>query len=420
MSNLRGAKRLLHFLCVCLFTCGALEALSSPLISPLGLPDGAKMRIGRGTVHSVDYSPDGKRIAAASTIGVWIYDALYGREIALLRGHTGWVNTAEYSPDGKRIVSAGLDHTVRIWDAETGEPLKTLTGHTDRVASAAYSPDGKRIVSASWDRTIRIWNAEKGELLHTLEGHTSWVISAAYSPDGKRIVSGSADRTVRIWDAETGEPLKTLKEHTRRVVWAGYSPDGTIIASGGYDDTIRIWDAQTGEPIRTLSKRYGDVVSVAFSPDGKHIASGETSNLMLWNAAYGAPLRPFEGGEGADSIAFSPDGHFIAGGVSNNMPRAGLTGEMGDAGIRIWNIKFRALVRTFDGHTHGPRYVAFAPDGNWFAVEFYGEPLQIRRADTGALLKGSRVAKAAGRSHWKIYSRTERKSPCSRGWTKRY
>ena len=40
-----------------------------------GLPDGAKARLGKGTISgNIAYSPDGTRLAVASGIGIWLYD----------------------------------------------------------------------------------------------------------------------------------------------------------------------------------------------------------------------------------------------------------------------------------------------------------------------------------------------------------
>ncbi len=39
------------------------------------LPEGAKARLGKGGVNRIAYFPDGTRLAVASGIGIWIYDA---------------------------------------------------------------------------------------------------------------------------------------------------------------------------------------------------------------------------------------------------------------------------------------------------------------------------------------------------------
>ena len=53
-----------------------------------GLPEGAQARLGKGSISEITYSPDGARLAVASSIGIWIYDVRSGEELDLLTGHT--------------------------------------------------------------------------------------------------------------------------------------------------------------------------------------------------------------------------------------------------------------------------------------------------------------------------------------------
>jgi hypothetical protein len=76
-----------------------------------------------------------------------------------LKGHSLWVHSVAFSPDGKRIVSGGGDNTLRLWDGETGKSIgEPLKGHSSSVSSVAVSADGKRIVSGSYDNTLRLWD----------------------------------------------------------------------------------------------------------------------------------------------------------------------------------------------------------------------------------------------------------------------
>ena len=224
------------------------------------LPEGAKARLGKGTIQEIQYSPDGTRLAVAGSIGIWLYDTSTYQEVALLTGHTGWVLSVAFSPDGNTLASGSSDGTVRLWDARTGAHLQTLTGHTNRVESVAFSPDGNTLASGSYDGTVRLWDARTGAHLQTL-GHTDSVFSVAFSPDGNTIASGSRDETVRLWDARTGADLQTLIGHTDSVFSVAFSPDGSTLASGSLDDTVLLWDMAPSLSI-TMDVNRDGVVNV--------------------------------------------------------------------------------------------------------------------------------------------------------------
>ena len=214
-----------------------------------GLPDGAIARLGKGSISNFDravaWSPDGTRLAVAGSIGIWLYDAHTGAEVARLTGHRDWVSSVAFSPDGNTLASGSRDDTIRLWDVQTGEERSTIRGHTENVLSVAFSPDGNTLASGSRDATIRLWDVQTGEERSTIRGHTENVLSVAFSPDGNTLASGSAGGTIRLWDVQTGEERSTLTGHRGVVHSLAFSPDGNTLASGSGDGTILLWDTST-------------------------------------------------------------------------------------------------------------------------------------------------------------------------------
>ena len=84
----------------------------------LSLPEGAKARLGKGSISEIAHSPDSSLLAVGSSIGIRLYDTETFQEIALLTGHTGAVYSVSFSPDGQTL-SSGSFRTVDLWDVRT-------------------------------------------------------------------------------------------------------------------------------------------------------------------------------------------------------------------------------------------------------------------------------------------------------------
>ena len=400
------------------------------------LPEGAKARLGKGSIKQIVYSPNGMHLAAAGSAGIWVYDVTISQAVALLTENTGPVSSIAFSPDGSTIVSGYDSGGILVWDVKTGKHKQTLPTEQEWVSSVAFSPDGKIIASGGacvegmcsgitlldtqtgerlksfgglyttlsvcfspdgktlassgdeWNSNIRLWDVQTGELLKTLKKRTAFedfegrdVNSVVFSPNGNMIASGSGNGTIRLWNAHTGEFIKYLEGHTKSVNSVVFSPNGNTLISTG-EDGVCLWDVNTGEYIEDVPI---PAVSAAFSPDGKTCAIGSETGISIRNAHTFQFLESLTRNIGSEdkfrgkdigsigSVAFSPDGNTIVSCGGNN--------------IHLWDSHTNQLLITLTGHTESVNRVVFSPDGEIIASASDDRTIRLWSVNTRKLIK---------------------------------
>jgi Tol biopolymer transport system component len=232
------------------------------------------------------WSPDGKRIAFASTqrsrppfgdMDIYVMRA----DGSGLRQVTNMPRTDEsnpvWSPSGKRIAfSRGISdwrsnediYTIKV--DGTGVRRLTNTKRADEV-EPAWSPDSKRIAFTRWGKTdVDIYTmtaangAQKRNLTAAIRADAS---DPNWSPDGKRIAFSRAVETAnRSVPSEVytmkanGTDLINLTKHPAEDDGPAWSPDGRKIAFTSFRDEvfgIYVMNAADGTDAQRLTKLGG-------------------------------------------------------------------------------------------------------------------------------------------------------------------
>ncbi len=333
--------------------------VGTPVVSTDGdhqtwhLPDGAIARLGKGRLsqgeRAVALSPDGRMLAAASTIGIWLYDWETLRPLAHFPTGSTRVASVAFSPDGTMLATGQEDpEGKKLWDIATGEVIANLG--QPGASATVFSPDGTRLASGLWDGTIQLWDVGTGKRSATLQGHGDGVLSVSFSPDGSMLASGSMDRSIKLWDLASGTEITTLDGHADPVGSVSLSPDGKTLASGSWDGTLRIWDVTT-ENTAILEQTSVFIESLSFSADGSVLASTSHNKLKLWEVATRTNTATFEGSRyGINSVAYSADGTTL------------VSGSSVDGTVRRWDVE-TGNSTVLRGHFGEIGSVAFSPDG---------------------------------------------------------
>jgi WD40 repeat protein len=317
-----------------------------------------------GPVYALALSPDGKRLASASgkrlmstTKDVFlppapgelkIWDLATEKEPVPLRGHALQVHSIAFSPDGKRIASGSADRTIRIWDSTNGNELLNLKGHVGVVTGVAFSPDGKQLVSGG-DQTARIWDAIHGQQPLALDGAVD-VVQVAFDPDGKRLAS-TAGNAVKIYDLTGGANPVIFKGHRSAVTAIAFTTDGQGLASTSWDGDVRVWNTGVDSQPIILKGDGFNLNGLAFSPDGKRLASAG-QQVRIWDWAGGQVTLTLN--EWAYHVAFHPDGKLLA-----------LAGK--DGTVKIWDLNAVTERWVLRGHTGFVWDVVYSANGRYLA-----------------------------------------------------
>lgn len=385
------------------------------------LPDGATARLGKGRIHDMQYTEDGTRIAASTSMGIWIYDATTFLPLYLLRKHTKHADHLSFSPDGKLLASADIRGAIHIWDIDTGEHKKQLKNQLT-VLSMTFNKNGDTLGVVNSHDTVRLWDTNtwdmKQEFREVLKITEQSAMSIAISPDNFLIGTGNMDSSVtlsdpvmaenrqmnkrhddsfagsvtfnqdetllasasfgniRLWGTKTGEQKQRI-EGIRGIGRLVFSPDGNLLACASLSGKIHLFHVDTGKEFRVFTGHSGGVLRIAFSSDMRTISSASVDgSIRIWNGLTGKLVHAIEGHFGNFScFDVSPDGKTVV------APTHDLT-------VCVWDLTSAKVEKTFNKEGYySVADVAFDPTGNIIATASHGKFISLWDSETGRHLK---------------------------------
>lgn len=321
-----------------------------------------------GPVNSVDFCSTSDLVSASDDGTIRVWDVRTGTCLKTATVGNSGVRAAYCLPEHGLLVAGGnewksshpgkeakstavtkrlVSGFTQLWDRQLQRPRWSYHDHVGRLNSIAVSRDGSTLASTGDDRRILLRSLPSGRLQQELQTPGFDGLWSVLSPDGQTLIVGGViyrktkvdvtDNQGRRAAGRVTDPLGEIRCYStnpvrmRRVIRTvqpeslarvfSFSPDGrTILGINGNHVLLRL-DPAKMEVVLRMSGHSEWIDAAAFSPDGRMIASAADTELRIWNAHTGQPVKSRRCSGPVLSLAFSPDSRLLAcggGGAEGN------------------------------------------------------------------------------------------------------
>lgn len=223
-------------------------------------------------VRAFGFSPDGKRLAIATSRNVHLWDLEIGKQVLTfpkrVANFNGNPTILAFSKDGKTLAVTGVDD-IEIWNMDTQSHVATLENKSGGLWEFVLSSDGATVITINHHGAVDLWSAQTGKHERTLTtGYTSRFSMLAFTHDGKTIASSTGSK-IHLWNTSTATEklrmqlpgrIEGVNKHIEpnlraavpmvrgsEIASLAFSGDNTTLAAFTVSDKVEIWDVPTGK-----------------------------------------------------------------------------------------------------------------------------------------------------------------------------
>ena len=293
---------------------------STPTITPTPTPlpmagpvtENVMTRLGKGWVNDLTFSPNGKVLSVATSIGVYLYQVETMELISFLPSNAFVKDTVFI--DDRTLVTGASNGTTTVWDID-GAPkaLETLQ-RTDPVVALGVTEEKTILIielgGSGASGSVNVINWDRINPVSVSKVSSEYVWNGEYSSVKNILALDTWMQNVIIVDTQK---MKTTATICRQCGPFALSKNGEILATikwtTGYKAQIIVF-LDTKDQKEIANFENPDLSSyLAFSPDDKFLVSASSTQLNLWNVETNELVKKFEG---ASLATFSSDGLLLA------------------------------------------------------------------------------------------------------------
>ncbi len=296
------------------------------------------------SITSVAYHPDGLRVACACRSEVVIVSLVDETPPIRLATGSDLVTFVEFSPDGKLLAAAGGTPAqfgeLTVFDVDKKQPIAKRRLSGDTLFRGGFSPDGKQVALGSTEGAVYLVPVDEQAKLRRLELHSDWCVDVAWTVDGTKLITAGRDKTTKVASVESGELLRTIDTALERIN-AVVADANLAVSAGlargmtGYTLNVALQNVEvtgSGNGARPVSRRDqyvrafeappGEVLDLAVSGDRKVLAAaGRFGDIRIFTLADQRRTGAVAGvAQPVFAIALNRDGtQLVVGGKSGKL-----------------------------------------------------------------------------------------------------